>query len=47
MHNPDYIKLLDIKKEALEAEKRIREHIRETHTEKQELDSKIFSRWLI
>ncbi len=33
MHNPDYIKLIDIKKEALEAEKRIREHIRETHVE--------------
>jgi threonine dehydratase len=33
MNNPDYIKLIDIKKEALEAEKRIREHIRETHVE--------------
>ena len=33
MNNPDYIKLIDIKKEALEAEKRIRKHIRETHVE--------------
>lgn len=33
MNNPDYIKLGDIKKEAIEAEKRIREHIRETHVE--------------
>ncbi len=33
MNKPDYIKLVDIKKEALEAEKRIREHIRETHVE--------------
>jgi len=33
MNNHDYIKLIDIKKEALEAEKRIREHIRETHVE--------------
>ncbi|NIM59340.1 MAG: threonine/serine dehydratase [Candidatus Aminicenantes bacterium] len=33
MNNPDYIKLSDIRKEALEAEKRIREHIRETHVE--------------
>ncbi len=33
MNNPDYIQLIDIKKEALEAEKRIRKHIRETHVE--------------
>jgi len=33
MNNTDYVKLSDIKKEALEAEKRIREHIRETHVE--------------
>ena len=33
MNNPDKIMLSDIKKEAIEAEKRIREHIRETHVE--------------
>jgi len=33
MNNPDYIKLSEIKKEAIEAENRIREHIRETHVE--------------
>ncbi len=33
MNNPDYIKLGDIKKEAEEAETRIRGHIRETHVE--------------
>lgn len=33
MNNPDYIKLIDIKKEALESENRIREHIIETHVE--------------
>jgi threonine dehydratase len=33
MNNPEYTDLIYIKKEALEAEKRIREHIRETHVE--------------
>ena len=33
MNNPDYIKLIDIKKKALESENRIREHIIETHVE--------------
>jgi threonine dehydratase len=33
MNSPDHTKLFDIKKEALEAEKRIRKHIRETPVE--------------
>jgi len=33
MNSPDHTKLFDIKKEALEAEERIRKHIRETPVE--------------